>query len=141
MFTYRPYEPQDVNFIQSSWGSSYYKGGEFHKWLTPDTFHNYHRPIREKILSQPTLAIIVCCSSEDKNQIIGWIAVEPLYMTDKFIVHYVYVKQLYKGEGIAKDLFHRSVPHKPIYFSHMTDKAWKILAKHEGDYFYSPHLI
>lgn len=140
MFIFRPYEPQDLNFIQSSWGSSYYKGSDFHHSMSPETFHNYHRPIRERILSQPTLAIIICSSKEDPSQIIGWIAVEPLFKRESMIIHYIYVKQLYKDEGIATELFGKVIHTRPVFMSHMTDKAWRIVAE-KKDFIYCPHLI
>jgi hypothetical protein len=110
--------------------------------MSPETFHHYHRPIRDRILSQPSTAIIVCCSKLEESQIIGWIAVEKLYESDSFIVHYLYVKQLYKNHGIARDLFNRAVVTRPVFFSHLTDKASKILRK-LGDetMHYIPHLI
>lgn len=142
MFDYRPYTTDDLNFIQSSWGSSYYKGQEFHLWMSPQTFHHYHRPIRDQILSRPTLAIIICCSKLDPDQIIGWIAVEAIPDVEQMIVHYLYVKKIYKGEGIAQDLFNRAVITRPVFFSHMTDRGNKILLKKgNGDYLYVPHLI
>lgn len=141
-YIFRPYIAKDLNFIRDSWGKSYYKGGDFSKHLSPEAFHRHHRPIRDGILGRPNLAIIVCASREDNDQLIGWIAVEVLHGTLQLIVHYVYVKQLYKGERIASELFERAVKTRPIFFSHMTDKALRILAKKsKDDFYYAPHLI
>lgn len=110
--------------------------------MSPDTFHFYHRPIRDRILEKENVAIIVCSATSDPDQIIGWILVETLHATDKLIVHYVYVKQLYKCEKIASELFGRAVKSRPVFFSHLTDKALRILSKKsKGDFYYAPHLI
>lgn len=141
-YTFRPYTKEDVNFIQSSWGHSYYKGSDFSDYMSPTTFHYHHRPIRERILSKDNVAIIVCVANTNENQIIGWICVETLHDTKQLIVHYVYVKELYKGEGIANDLFNRAVTSRPVFVSHLTDKALRILSKKSrDDFYYAPHLI
>lgn len=141
MFLFRPYEAQDLNFIRSSWGYSFYDENKTFKSMSPELFHHYHRPIRDRILSQPTLAIIVCCSEKDPDQIIGWIAVEQMPEGETQILHYVYVKALYQKEGVAKELFKRAVLKLPVYYTHLTDSVWPYVMKRPQDFKYIPHLI
>lgn len=147
-YTFRPYVPEDLNFIRSSWGTSYLTGCEEEVFLTPKFFHAYHRPIRDRILERETIAIIVCSATDAPEQLIGWILVEkPVDAIKSLIVHYIYVKEIYKREGIATELLSRVTDGERILFTHMTERAQKILDnKIENDtldfhYLYRPHLI
>lgn len=141
--TFRSFNADDINFIQSSWGSSYYKGNYGNRSLSPEDFHAYHRPIRERFLyARPNATIIVCSSPEDPGLIIGWIAVERC--PSALILQYLYVKSAFKGEGIGALLIKRALPGSPVLYTHMTDQASRIMAK-KYDAFkqfrYVPHLV
>lgn len=142
-YTFRPYRETDVNFILNSWGSSYYKGANYHYALNPDEFHHFHRPIRERLLYSPNIAIIVCCAADAEDLILGWVLVEKSKPRG-LIVHYIYVKEAFKGHGIAKELIERALPDRPVFMTHMTDKARKLMRfdfdKYK-EFFYTPHLI
>lgn len=138
-YTFRPYVEADINFIQSSWGLSFYS--DHRSLFSPETFHHYHRPIRTRILTRPNLAIIVCVASEDEHLILGWIMVEALHKAHGLVLHYLYVKQAFKGEGIASELFRSVLKLKePLIVSHLTNKAKKLLETKNINYFFAPHL-
>lgn len=142
--TFRPFLLDDLNFISNSWGSSYYKGADNHLFFSPDEFHEHHRPIREKFFDNPRGSVIVCCAKETPSLIIGWIAVEKPKECSGMILHYLYVKQAFKSEGIAKELLKRALPTTPVIFTHLTEKASRILdSKRERfkDYYFRPHII
>ena len=142
-FDFRSYKESDVNFILNSWGSSYYKGAQYHEFLSPDEFHHYHRPLRERLLYQPRSAIIVCCAKENEDLILGWILVEQP-KAKGLILHYLYVKEAFKGEKIASQLIFRALPDRPVMVTHITDRARKLmrLNPHKFKEFYNaPHLI
>ncbi len=141
-YHFRPYVPEDLNFIMNSWGTSYYKGSDYHHWMSPETFHHYHRPIRLSILNKPTIAVIVCASTEDPTLIIGWIVVEKPFEARGIILHYIYVKQAFKEQKISNELYSRAVLESPVFMTHMTDKARRILNRKElKNHFLVPHLI
>ncbi len=143
VYLFRPFVAGDLNFVANSWGSSYYKGALYQRHLSPEEFHKHHRPIRDKFFANPNGAIIICASRSDENIIIGWAAVEKPEAAG-LILHYVYVKQAFKGWGIANELIERALPERPILYTHLTERADKIMYSNgDGrfkDFYYSPHL-
>lgn len=140
-YTFRSYVETDIPFIQSSWGSSYYKGAFYKRYLSPQDFHKHHRPIRERFFERDGTAVIVCCATDNPDLIIGWIAVEKPKESRGLILHYVYVKQAFKGEKISNELIKRALPDKPVMVTHMTERALNIMERKKIEYFYAPHLI
>lgn len=143
LYKLRPYRQSDINFIQNSWGSSYYKGAEYSLYLSPREFNEKHRPIREDLLSSPSTALIIACGIEDEDLILGWILIEKP-TKDGLILHYLYVKEAFKGEGISDHLLKNALPIKPILVTHMTDRARKIIRKKKDyfkDYYYAKETI
>jgi GNAT superfamily N-acetyltransferase len=109
--------------------------------MSAKVFHEHHRPIRDRILyERGNATVIVCCSKEDPWLIIAWIAVEQL--DDSLTIHYVYVKEAFKGLGIARRLVNMVSKGDVIYFTHLTDKMSKIAkARRDHRYKYVPHLV
>lgn len=141
-YVFRPGVIEDLNFIRNSWAISYYKGSGYHHHLSSDAFNHHHRPIREKILGQPNVAMIVCVGANDPDVILGWVLVEVPDKTDGLIVHYIYVKQAFKGEHIATELYQRATGQiTPIYISHVTRHGDEILSQKKLGLHYIPHLI
>ena len=146
-YLFRPYNDSDVAFIHSSWGMSYYQGGQGHAQVQPDEFHQYHRPIRDRVLSNPNATAIVCVSKEDPSTILGWILVEK--NQDPYMrLHYLYVKGSLQGEGLGRKLMEMALPVRPVIYTHSTQKARRIMKenwkanKNEYDrFFFCPHLI
>lgn len=146
-YVFRGHREEDLNFIQSSWGSSYYSGHNGNQLLAPEEFHSYHRPIREKILAKPNVAIIVCCGLEDKDQILGYSIIEKPE-SPCLILHYIYMKQVYKGEKLGWQLLRMSCPQRPVLYTHSTVTAGKIINKLKSRgredlerFLFVPHLI
>jgi hypothetical protein len=137
----RSYRTTDIPFIQNSWASSYYKGAEYDKLMSPQEFNDQHRPVREFLLRQPTVTAIVACDQNDHDLILGWALIErPLKIKGLFL-HYIYIKEAFKNEGLAKDLIEKSLPEPPIMVTHMTDKARKIIKAKKPDFVYAKDLI
>lgn len=140
-YFFRPYEPSDINFIHSSWGRSYYKGANYIRSMSPTEFNEHHRPIRDKLLASKKSIIIVCASKMDPSLIIGWVMIEPRDTIGK-IVHYLYVKEAFKREGIGAELL-SLLKEDQVIISHLTDKAERILnhSNRYKHYRFLPHLI
>jgi len=98
LYIFRPYTPDDVNFINNSWGNSYYEGSNGHKQLDATEFHAYHRPIRDRALANPNCAAIICASKEDETTILGWILVEKPKDSPYLKLHFLYVKAALKDQ-------------------------------------------
>lgn len=130
---YRPYTVDDVPFIYSSWGSSYYKGSNSHKQnLSPKEFHTLHRPAIDQFFSRPTATTIVVHQAGEPWVIIGWIAVEVL--DTKLVIHYIYIKSDFRRRGILWGLISSIDQGKPIIYTHLTDRAAKIMARNQSKY-------
>lgn len=143
VFTLRPYRASDINLIQNSWSSSYYKGAEYVGFMSPKEFNQQHRPIREEILRRPSATIIVACNSKDEDLILGWVLVEKREEPG-IVLHYLYVKEAFKGWDVSDELLKKALPDKPIMVTHMTDRARKIIGKKKAlfkDYVYAPDTI
>lgn len=130
VFKLRPYRESDLNFIRNSWAKSYYKGSEYVKFISPNEFHERHRPIREEILKRPNIALVVACSTDDEDLILGWILIEKPKEKSGTILHYLYVKEAFKKEGISKELMNKLLTNTPIMVTHMTERASKIIQYH-----------
>lgn len=143
-YLFRPYTFDDIPFLHSSWGSSYYTGAGYKQFLTPEEFHSFHRPKRERVFNCDKSTVIVCASKENEDLIIGWIAVEKPKSSGGLILHYLYVKQAFKGEGIASGLVQRGLPQRPVMMSHLTERAEKIIKQNKDndfkDFHYRPQL-
>lgn len=142
-YTFRPYLNDDIPFIQNSWGSSYYKGANYSKYLSPEEFHKSHRPIRESLFKKPNIAIVLAVAEKDSSLILGWVAVEKPAKSPVTILHYIYVKQAFKDLGIASELLHKVTNHNSVLYTHLTDKAERLMHKKRQKYFnyhYCPHL-
>lgn len=145
---FRPRTSEDLAFLLDSWGRSYYGGSHAHKSLSPEEFHAFHRPIRERFFSKPNTAVIVAASSTDPWHILGWIAVEQI--PSGLVLQYLYVKSALKserkGDGphLATQLVKRAIPTSPVYFTHLTDRAARIMSKKQDQFtgwIHIPHLV
>lgn len=123
----------DLPFIHDSWGSSYYRGSAAYRLLTPDEFHSFHRPLRERFFNRKNTKIVICSPEEDPWLILGWIAVESI--PSAYLLQYIYVKSAFKGQGIAAKLIKLAIPTQPVVYTHLTERASRIISKKQ-DFFY-----
>jgi len=139
--TYRPYGEDDIPFIRSSWANSYYKGCNDHKGISPEDFHSFHRPLQNRFFDKPTATVIIAHEETEPDIIVGWIAVE--LISTHILIHYVYIKNTFKGEDLLKSIIDKvNVKKRPVIITHLTDKAKRII-KREPKYqsfIYIPHL-
>lgn len=60
------------------------------------------------------------------------------------ILHYIYVKKIYEGEGIASELMKRALKDGPVYYTQATKQWHDILDKNPErfeHYKFEPDLI
>lgn len=110
----RPMREGDVNFILSTWLRSYYEelkrnGSKGVAYPKDDVFFQGHQAEIKARLSE--MSVKVCVAPDDDNQIIGWAAIEG------DTVHYVYVKQVFRQMGVARNLLSE---HNFADYSHHT---------------------
>ena len=133
----RPANQEDVPFIFSSWLKSYRYSG-FAKKISNTVYYTEHHKTIEKIVR--CNEVYIACNKEEPNQIYGWIA--GTRVDHIFVLHYVYVKQLFRRQGIARMLLKDAFDHNPevasVFTHHMDDIADKLAAKY--NMVYSPYL-
>jgi DNA-binding CsgD family transcriptional regulator len=111
VWTKRAAMPDDLEFIYSSWLKSYgyYCTAELCKH---DTFFKEYPKVIDYILDQPNINITIACKSDDAETIFGYAVSQPE------ILHWVFVKQVFWGLGVARDLVGDLDQYK--YYTHIT---------------------
>ena len=61
------------------------------------------RPIIEKVFLDPNVAVKIACLTEDPEVILGY------SITEGDIIHWVYVKEMWRKQGIAKMLLPKNI--------------------------------
>lgn len=139
--TFRAAGAEDLPFVMDSWGRSYRRGNKAFSALSPDDFHRFHRPIRERILGRAHCLIVA--GETEPWLILGWIVHESIPSSE--ILHYVYVRDTFKREfGLAHQLVNRAIKKTPCAYTHLTHRASRILsakAQELSGFYFAPHLI
>ena len=118
----------DVPLICSSWLKSYRKAPAVAKLRGPVYFDS-QRSVVERILGRASVA--VACSQSDFADVYGYVVYESLAAGT--VLHWLYVKQPFRGLGIARVLLSASgAPRaKSVQHSHETEKG-RVLARALG---------
>lgn len=98
--------PEDVDFIFNSWLKSYRNSPHATCISNPIYFSEQHRLI-EALLKRSN--VVVATPEDDPLSILGWICAGRV--DGIFALHYVYVKHVFRGLGIA-DMLIAAVGHK-----------------------------
>lgn len=122
----------DWPFIKDSWASSL-RGNKRSDGddLTPTDAplaHGWYRKIKERVsgLRMRGATFLVACDPTDTSQIIGWVCFE------KPVLHYVFVKIYFRGQGIARQLIAPMADQKTLLCSAWTGVCSKISRSHPG---------
>lgn len=111
--TLRDATPADVPYIYKSWIESY-RNAPSSKRMLDDYYTNQLERIRE-ILS--TCPVTVACLADDVDTICGFICHDKT-SAGMTMIHYIYVKLLFRHDGIANMLFNSIDPTLPAVCSH-----------------------
>lgn len=103
---YREYQEGDLPFIRDSYRKSW---AAAHSWV-PRNIHN--REVEKRFAAWES--ILIAAAPEAPHYIHGWLA----YTND--VLHYIYVKNPYRGFGVARDLL--AIP-RLAYTDHWTPHA------------------
>ncbi len=121
----RPATTDDFNFIMSSWIQSYRE----HSNLTFEEYSKfYNHLVRRTVENTMT---IVACPSDSQDMIYGWLNFDLFQM--KPVIHYAYVKAIYRGMGIGTKLLDSVSKDRNFIYTHKT--------KSMGAGRYCPHMI
>ena len=98
MITARPAEASDLNFIYATMLNSLYYGCPFYSAIDKKSFFYHYQQVIKQMLLKRSISLIVACLDDEPDIILGWVAHEPT------IVHFVYVKNAWRKQGIATQL-------------------------------------
>ena len=90
----------DTNFVLSSWYKSL-RASRVAEGIKASVYRDEHLPIIKRLIEDSV--VLVATSKANDNQVYGWIAWDSA--NGETIVHYVYVKALFRRCGIAHYLF------------------------------------
>lgn len=96
--TIRPAIDSDVALIHSSWLRSYWNASASASGVRFDLYQAGQRARIARLLS----FVEIACSPEAPDTIMGWRCAD--YTGDRSALHYVYVRQIYRRQGVAKYL-------------------------------------
>lgn len=132
----RPANQEDVPFIFSSWLKSY-KYAPWCRNLTNTVYYAEHHKVIERLLK--TNDVIIACNPEDPSQIYGFVCAGTV--DGIFCLHYMYVKQSFRGLGIGKTLLNafQHDPSTAAVYTHHTRIAEKQAAKY--NFVYHPYIL
>lgn len=89
----------DINFVFNSWLKSF-KGSPMYKHVENTIyFQNHHKLLQQCIMKSQ---VILACDENDLSQILGYVVADKI--DGILTIHYVYVKQAFRGLGVAKML-------------------------------------
>lgn len=138
---FRTRDDSDRNFIFASWMRSFRTGSTWAKEIPAEIYSTRHSQLINDLLTNS--GSVVACSSDDPDQIFGFGIYQP--STDNIaIVHWVYVKEMYRKLGIGEQIFRQcliSARHDfkmPVAVTHSTyNLEW---ATEKYNLVYNPYL-
>jgi GNAT superfamily N-acetyltransferase len=122
---------EDIPFIYSSWLESYASTWDVKK----STFMKEYRYVIDEFLGNSH--VLVACKKDEHDVVFGYLVADFVAP----IIHYCYVKEVFRKQGIAKSLFKLKVT--PTFtITHRTSIAKKILNREAfKDVTYNPFLL
>lgn len=132
----------DINFIYATWLQALYYGNGWSRNVEPvagapvdiyssmdrDVFFKNYNNIIQKILIKPSVSVNIACLIEDPDVILGYSVTEPE------VLHFVFVKDVWRRMGIARDL----IPADTKTVTHLTRIGRGLKPKEWG---FNPFLI
>ncbi len=130
LYIVRDAKPEDQNFILASFLNGIYYGNTLFNMIPKAIFmENYKEIANELYRNQLKTVVKVACLKDDEDVILGYSILSADYLT----IHWVYVKEKFRHQGIGKSL----VPLYPISVSHLTKLGIELLKKLPNT-FYNP---
>lgn len=123
----------DLDFIYATWLNSFHYDS-WTKSIRKSIFFDHYSKVITNLIKDAT--IIVACLKDEENVICGYIVSEK-----PNLIHYLYVKEVFRKLGIANDLYEYSF-HKDqdIIITHKTRSVHDILRSKENIKF-NPFLL
>ncbi len=111
----RRLQPQDHNFVLDTWLRSHRQTPWGLSMLEAIYFRNHRRRVLAALERSTT---VVSCDPEFEDQIFGYIVLED--HGEMACVHYMYLKDLYRGMGIGKQMMELIPQASYLFYSHQS---------------------
>jgi len=133
--SFRAMKSEDEPFIFSSWLHSYFASSNFCINLSKTTFYGYHHKIIEHALKESY--VLVAYPNTDPDVILGYLVWESTP-----IVHYLYIKESFRDEGLATYMIHTIASDlSKLTVTHLTDSVCVEHVRKKYDLIYNPYLM
>jgi GNAT superfamily N-acetyltransferase len=125
-------QANDLNLIYKNWLRSYHDLSDVARLIPKRVYYPGQSALIKKLLQR--CDVLVACMVDDPDQVYGWICFEPNVM------HYVFVKSLYRKCGVGSALIEAAFPVGTNFcFSHHTFHTRKRLFQSRNS-FYNPYF-
>lgn len=131
-FLVRYAKPDDIPFIKDTFLYSLYNGNSDYRRMEKNTFMREYSRIIDTIILSPETFVKVAHLPNDEDIIISYAIVQ--YKEDTSILHYVYTKKMWRGQGAHLKL----MPTNYKFYTHIT-RQW--LSVKPENTIYNPFLI
>lgn len=133
--THRNGEEADEPFVYATMLRSFWDSPR-NVYLSGPTFFKEHHQIIESILACDTTALTIACLHDDPAVIIGYLLFDPV----QEIIHYMYVKGPFQGNGVARRLIAANACNSYKWrVTHMTEDGEKFWKHHK--WVFNPYLL
>lgn len=137
----RDLEARDLNFCIKSWLRTH-RSAAATRGVPSEIFYDAHKA---KILAsiRNGAEIIIAANAEEPDQILGFCCFLPRVIDQRLVLHYIYVKSMYRKLGIGHGLIAEAVDRcdhdgeKPIIATHLSRDFWGFMP----DITYNPYLF
>jgi GNAT superfamily N-acetyltransferase len=127
MILYRYYRESDKSLIYSTFLRGNRHGCDYNKEVDSDAFYAAFTARLDTILSDKQNTVYVACLEEDQEIVLGWAIV------GKEAIHWIYVKEPWRCQGIAKGLVGHimATPGRIAIYTHTTKPGRALALKHK----------
>lgn len=129
----RDYRPTDHAFVMSTWLRGLYYGDSWFSLIPKAIFMANYKLILEAIIAKPTNVILIACDINDHDTIFGFSCLS----MDFNVIHWTFVKKLFRGKGVGKSL----VPQSPVSVSHLSETGKALLASKFPNTVFNPFSL
>lgn len=143
----RPACETDTAYLSSTWLKAYLSGSGLSGRMDHAAYFELHRPVVADLLAR--CSVLVAHPEGDPDTILGFSVSEPT------VLHWLYVRNAWRGNGIARQLLEAAGLIQPspmstattaelagtrLVFTHWTDTAAHLMRRFKGLVYY-PYLV
>ena len=121
----------DRNFILATFLRGVYYGDSWFSMIPKAIFMAHYKKVAEHLVT--SARVTIACLKDDPNVIIGYSILSP----DASTVHWVFVKAMWRRNGVARSL----VPPSPVAFSHLSALGKTIMTKQFPNTVFNPFAL